>query len=67
MLSAEQIKAISLFLLDCAKIIFASMVVGVFVPSASGEIPWLTFVSGLVLTSAFFMVGVILSKQSFII
>lgn len=53
MLTREQLKVIADFLLDGAKIIFGSLVVGVFVPAATGKIPWLTVLLGLALTAAF--------------
>ncbi|MFH1187490.1 MAG: hypothetical protein V1688_01355 [bacterium] len=64
MLSCEQLKTISNFLSDGAKIIFGSMVIGVFVPSASGEIPWFTFVIGIILTVSFLILAIILAKPS---
>ncbi|MFC1612749.1 hypothetical protein ACFL23_00265 [Patescibacteria group bacterium] len=64
MLSTEQLKIISNFLSDSAKIIFGSMVIGIFVPSASGETPWATFIMGLTLTIAFLISAIILSKPS---
>ena len=62
MLSCEQLKTISNFLSDGAKIIFGSMVIGVFVPSASGAIPWFTFIIGIILTASFLISAIILSK-----
>ena len=44
---------VSSFFLDSAKIIFASLVVGVFVPGAAGAIPWLTFAIGIAMTVLF--------------
>lgn len=64
MLSQEQIKTISNFLLDGAKIIFGSLVIGVFIPSASGKIPWLTFVAGIILTLSFLIIAIKLSNQN---
>lgn len=64
MLSCEQLKTISNFLSDGAKIIFGSMVIGVFVPGASGEIPWFTFIVGIVLTVSFLVLSIILSKPT---
>jgi len=62
MLAPEQMRVIVSFLLDGAKILFGSLVVGVFVPSAAGAIPWATFVTGLGLTAAFLAIAVVLSK-----
>ena len=64
MLSDEQQKVIANFLLDGAKIIFGSLVVGVFVPSATSEIPWLTFLAGLGLTVAFLTISAALTKMT---
>lgn len=41
------------FFLDGAKIIFASLVVGLFVPGAVRGIPWVTLTAGLVMTVVF--------------
>ncbi len=62
MLYSEQVKIISNFLADSAKIIFGSLVVGVFIPSASGEKPWLTFALGILLTITFLSISILLSK-----
>lgn len=58
MLSLEELKTVSDFFLDGAKILFGSLVVGVFVPSASGKIPWLTFVGGVSITLIFLVIAV---------
>lgn len=62
MLTREQLKVVANFLLDGAKIIFGSLVVGVFVPGASGEIPWTTFLSGIGLTITFLGISAALTK-----
>lgn len=62
MLSKEQLKIVSNFLSDGAKIIFGSLVIGVFLPNASGEKPWLTFLLGIVLTVAFLFIAILLTK-----
>ena len=64
MLSGKELKVVSNFFLDGAKIIFASLVVGIFVPSASGKIPWLTFAGGIVMTLVFLTLAIIVSKTS---
>lgn len=60
----NEYKVISNFFLDGAKIIFASLVVGVFVPGAAGNIPWLTFLIGLATTVLFLSIATKLSKMS---
>lgn len=46
------------FFLDGAKIIFGSLVIGVFMPSAATpEFPWLTFVMGIMATSIFLIIA----------
>ena len=62
MLSNNQSSVVSNFLLDSAKIIFGSLVIGVFVPSAGGEVPWLTFVVGILMTVSFLISAIKLSK-----
>ena len=52
------------FFLDGAKIIFASLVVGVFVPGAAGKIPWLTCVVGLAITALFLSIAATLVKTA---
>jgi hypothetical protein len=62
MLSKEELDTLSDFFLDGAKILFGSLVVGVFVPTASGKVPWLTFVVGIGMTLVFLAVAGRLSK-----
>ena len=57
---------ISDFFLDGAKIMFASLVVGVFVPGAAGERPWLVCSVGIAMTILFLTLAVKLSKRDFI-
>lgn len=46
------------FALDSAKIVFGSLVIGVFVPSARiAEFPSITFVTGLIITVAFLVMA----------
>lgn len=59
----DDLDILSNFFLDGAKIIFASLVVGVFVPSASGNIPWLTFAIGIAMTLLFLNIATRLSKK----
>ncbi len=52
--SEIQSRIASNFFLDGAKIIFGSLVIGVFMPSAATpEFPWLTFLMGILATGAF--------------
>ena len=62
-MSVEQFKTLHNFIIDGAKIIFGSLVVGVFVPQTSGEIPWLMFIAGVLLTTAFLGVALFLSHK----
>jgi hypothetical protein len=52
------------FFLDGAKIIFASLVVGVFVPGAAPGVPWLTLVSGVLMTVLFVWMAIRLSTSA---
>ncbi|MBI3020179.1 MAG: hypothetical protein HYY60_02535 [Parcubacteria group bacterium] len=45
-----QFQTLHNFIVDGAKIIFGSLVVGIFAPSTAGEIPWLMFVAGILFT-----------------
>ncbi|OGC06579.1 hypothetical protein A2526_00105 [candidate division WOR-1 bacterium RIFOXYD2_FULL_36_8] len=63
MLDKKESKVLGDFFLDCAKLIFASLVVGVFVPSAVGKVPWLTFLMGIIMTALFLVIAVNLSKK----
>ncbi|HEY4495748.1 MAG TPA: hypothetical protein VJC04_00085 [Candidatus Paceibacterota bacterium] len=62
MLYSEQIKVIANFLLDGAKIIFGSLVVGAFVPSLSDNISWSTVALGLIFVVIFLSLATNLSK-----
>jgi len=62
MLSQEQFKTLSDFLLDSSKILFGSLVVGAFLPGTTGPVSWVTFVIGIFLTISFLIVAIILSK-----
>lgn len=62
MLMQEQLKVIANFLLDGAKIIFGSLVIGVFVPSATGSVPWFTFLFGVLSTAVSLGAAVYLVK-----
>jgi hypothetical protein len=63
MLSTEQLKTILNFVIDSAKIIFGSLVIGVFVPSISGEISWSTFIIGVIMTLTFLGISLFLSSK----
>lgn len=54
----EESRVVMAFFLDGAKIIFGSLVVGVFVPSAAGARPWLTVLGGIAMTAVFLMIAV---------
>ena len=62
-LSNKQLKIISNFFLDGAKIIFGSLVVGVFVPGISTETPWHVFIAGITLTLMLLIFSVYLIKK----
>lgn len=62
-MSAEQFKTLHSFVIDSAKIVFGSLVVGVFLPRASGEMPWFTFFVGVIFTAAFLGIALSLSKR----
>lgn len=62
-MTQDKPKVISDFFLDGAKIMFASLVVGVFVPGAAGTKPWLTFSIGIITTILFLGIAVKLSKM----
>lgn len=59
----SQLGAISHFFSDLAKILFASVLVGYFIPSFSGAVGIATFVGGLLLFVAFFVFSVIIAKE----
>ena len=63
MLEKDKSNILSDFFLDGAKIIFASLVVGIFIPGASGKILWLTFAIGIIMTLLFLLISVKLSKM----
>ncbi|OGC13320.1 hypothetical protein A3J90_08105 [candidate division WOR-1 bacterium RIFOXYC2_FULL_37_10] len=63
MLDKKEFKVLGNFFLDSSKLIFASLVIGVFVPSAAGKVPWLTFLLGIVMTTLFLAIAVKLSKK----
>jgi len=61
----DELNVVSDFFLDGAKIIFASLVVGVFVPGAVSQMPWLTFLIGIVTTVLFLSIAAKLSKMEY--
>lgn len=63
MLTSGQIKAIAGLLLDFGKIVFASLVVGAFLPGTAGGIAWPTFTGGLLVAFALVILGVLFSKD----
>lgn len=58
-----QLETVSRFFSDLAKILFASVIVGYFVPSLAGAVGIATFAGGLLLFVAFFIFSVILVKE----
>jgi len=58
------LEVVSDFFLDGAKIIFGSLVVGVFVPGAAGKIPWLICAIGVAVTMLFLTVAAMLAKTA---
>ncbi len=53
MLADYESQTLSNFCLDAAKIVFGSLVIGVFAPGTEQKLPWATFVAGLSLTIIF--------------
>ena len=45
------------------KIVFGSLVVGVFIPGSLGEVSWVTFLGGIVTTSFLLVLALILSDK----
>ena len=62
-LSNKQLKIISNFFLDGAKIVFGSLVIGAFVPGISTETPWHLFVVGIAGTLSLLIASVYLYKN----
>ena len=61
----NQTGIISDFFLDGAKIIFGSLVVGVFLPgTAVREFSWLVFFSGVTLTAVFLLIAYVISRKN---
>ncbi|TSC92410.1 MAG: hypothetical protein CEN89_714 [Candidatus Berkelbacteria bacterium Licking1014_7] len=56
-------KVISEFFLDGAKIIFGSLVVGAFMPTAQAPISWITVMVGIFIMIAFLVIAGIISKK----
>lgn len=61
-LNKFQVRAVSEFLRDLAKIIVGSAVIRFFLPGISGGVPLLVFVFGSIAAIAFFMLGVAILK-----
>lgn len=62
-LRKSQIKVLSDFLSDTAKIIFASAVVGFFIPGMTGELPQVVLIGGLIATTTFLVAAMLLAKS----
>lgn len=63
MFTKGQIRILLEFMKDSAKIIFGSLVIGIFAPSVSGEIPWITFAFGIAMTIVFLGIAFFLSNK----
>jgi len=63
-LNQLQIESISKLLADLAKILFASIIVGFFIPSSSSNVSLIAFISGLVTFVGFFTLSIVLLKTS---
>jgi hypothetical protein len=57
-----QIEALSKYFVDLSKILFASAVVGFFIPGYSGEISILTFVLGALFSVGLVLLGILIIK-----
>mgnify|MGYP001592422467 CR=1 FL=1 len=68
MITEERVRILSNFFLDGAKIIFGSLVVGVFVPGTQSPdgASWLTLTVGLLTTAAFLVVAIRIKKKTMI-
>lgn len=56
-------KTLANFCIDAAKIVFGSLVVGVFAPGVIGQFSWSVWIGGVITTVAFIVSTVLLSKQ----
>lgn len=63
MVSQGSVDVLAAFFLDGAKIIFGSLVVGIFVPGAISRVPWLTLATGMAMTVIFLAIAVTLAKK----
>jgi len=63
MIGQKELQIFVNFFSDSAKIIFASLVIGILVPDAAGKIPWLTCLVGLAMTILFLSISLKLSKM----
>lgn len=57
-----QFEILSKYFVDLSKILFASAVVGFFIPNYSGQVSLLTFVLGSIFSAGFLVLGVMISK-----
>jgi hypothetical protein len=57
-LNKDQIKLVSQTFADLAKLVFASSVVGFFIPGSSGTVSLLTFLIGAASASGLFMLSI---------
>ena len=63
MFSERKLKTIYTFSVDSAKIVFGSLVVGVFIPGSLGAVSWVTFSGGIITTSFLLVLALILSDK----
>jgi hypothetical protein len=57
-LNDKQLEALSNFFIDSAKIIFGSLVIGVFTPIKDTQFSWLTLACGLFITVLFLFISI---------
>ena len=62
MLSPKELEKLSGLVIDLGKILFGAAVIGFFIPGFSGAVTPVTFITGTLLSSALFAVGVKLIK-----
>ena len=62
-LNETQLISISKYSMDLSRLLFASAIVGFFIPGHSGKVSFATYIVGLVFSSLLFIGGVILLKS----
>lgn len=64
MYTVSPARIIANFFLDGAKIVFGSLVIGIFIPSAAlREFPWFVFLGGITMTILFLFVAHMAEKR----